>query len=152
MFLTRKGILDWSKTSLVCKKKHGLENRTMWPVAIIGLVFGMQKYFWAAKDILICKKIQFAKKHFEKAGWLWPLAIDLVSGLQPLSSCRAPRSCKTQLEFYLRIKKKQKETKDSKTPHCHCSNHVSCQNKQTSLKKGEATPKEEATMRDATSW
>ena len=92
-------------------KKYGLENRTMWPMAITGLVFGMQKYFWAAKDILICKKIRFAKKHFEKAGWLWPLAIDLVSGLQPLLSCRASRSCKTQFEFYLRFKKSKKRQK-----------------------------------------
>ena len=55
----------------------------MWPLAIIDLVFGLQKYFWAAKkNYNLQKKSNLQKKHFEKAGWLWPLAIDLVSGPQ----------------------------------------------------------------------
>ena len=103
---------SWLKQNVSgLQKKHGLENRTMWPVAIIGLLFWDAKIYFSCKRYFDLQKNPICKKHFEKAGWLWPLAIDLVSGPQPLSSCRARRSCKTRLEFYLRFKKSKERQK-----------------------------------------
>ena len=111
MFLTRKGILDWSKTSLVCKKKHGLENRTMWPVAIIGLFFGMQKYIWAAKDILICKKIQFAKNILRKQDGCGPWLLTLCLGCNLSRLVAQAGVAKLDLNSIWDLKKSKKRQK-----------------------------------------